>query len=675
MLDRAFYRSADYKSLIESAERTLVVGRRGTGKSALVYRLTTEWNKLERTSIVQLAPEEDQIASLRERLSRFGDGFTHARAASKIAWRYALLMEVTENLAVFGKAASALTPLLREHLARWRRPYAGVSAKLRNTLQALSDQQLSAADRLGDLAQKLQLSRLTSDVKELMSGVNRKVIFLLDRLDEGFEPDALGTAIIAGLTQAAIDTRSHLPECKVYVFLRDNIHRAIAQLDPDYSSNIEGQVLRLHWDEYNLFNLVCDRLRAAFNLDIEENRKLWNRCTAKGLQGQDGFRKCLQLTLYRPRDVISLLNNAFLCARSQERGEIVDDDLEAAAKEISENRYNDLQKEYEKILPGVAELTRAFRGTEPEQSLEQARSCMASVLSVDTHPAEAQRAFRILDTPEAATRALYSVGFLGLREETTGRFIFCHDGKNPDRALGEIDRVLIHPCYWMALDLARKAIGADEAQEIYDEYDIEVNSDAPKVRAANLGRHMSELNQIPEGKECAQRFEEWCLKAIRIVFSAGLRNIALHPNAAAVQQRDIVASNSGDSPPWRRVLNDYDSRQVLFEVKNYQNPTQGDFRQIATYMTAPYGRIAFLVTRDADLNPRKGLELDWIRELYYTQQNRLLVVKLTGKFLSNLLSKLRNPQKHDPAEHAINGLLDTYERNYLGLPSTRKQKR
>lgn len=119
------------------------------------------------------------------------------------------------------------------------------------------------------------------------------------------------------------------------------------------------------------------------------------------------------------------------------------------------------------------------------------------------------------------------------------------------------------------------------------------------------------------------------------------------------------------------MLKDYDSRQVIFEIKNYQKVTRDDFRQVASYLTVPYGRIAFIVTRDDDNSPRNGLELDWIRELYRGQGSRYLVIKLTGKFLSNLLSKMRNPSKHDPAEHALNGLLDTYERNYLNLPSTR----
>jgi hypothetical protein len=51
MLDAAFYDWQDYKILFEAEDRFLVVGRRGTGKSALTYKLMTEW-KEKKTFVV-----------------------------------------------------------------------------------------------------------------------------------------------------------------------------------------------------------------------------------------------------------------------------------------------------------------------------------------------------------------------------------------------------------------------------------------------------------------------------------------------------------------------------------------------------------------------------------------------------------------------------------------------
>jgi hypothetical protein len=140
------------------------------------------------------------------------------------------------------------------------------------------------------------------------------------------------------------------------VFLRDNIFRVIQLRDPDYSRNVEGDVLRLHWEEYHLFNMICNRIRVAFEIEPENSLRTWNRVTARDLQGMEGFRHCLRLTLYRPRDLVGLLNNAFNHARSHSRTTIVNEDVEASAREISSSRLDDLRKEYKEVIPGIEKL-------------------------------------------------------------------------------------------------------------------------------------------------------------------------------------------------------------------------------------------------------------------------------------------------------------------------------
>src|SRR5205823_2417099 len=127
------------------------------------------------------------------------------------------------------------------------------------------------------------------------------------------------------------------------------IFRAIQLRDPDYSRNIEGDVLRLHWDEYHLFSMICERLRAAFEIKQPRGLTVWNKVTARDLQGNQGFQHCLRLTLYRPRDLVGLLNNAFNHARSHGRDTIVNEDVEASAHETSLSRLDDLKKEYGEV--------------------------------------------------------------------------------------------------------------------------------------------------------------------------------------------------------------------------------------------------------------------------------------------------------------------------------------
>ena len=233
----------------------------------------------------------------------------------------------------------------------------------------------------------------------------------------------------------------------------------------------------------------------------------------------------------------------------------------------------------------------------------------------------------------------------------------------------------MHPCYWLALDCREQTLEPEQAAEIHDEYDIEVSSQTPEIRNHRLGQTMSQLVHIPVGEAGSRAFEEWCNQAIKIVFAGGLRNVVLKPNGNSVQRRDVVGTNHGQTPAWKRILDDYGSRQVLFEVKNYTDLIGGDeYRQVLSYLCNTYGRLGFIITRSDTIDLEKGKELDWMREIYLNHEHRL-VIKLPAKVLIGLLSKLRNPQKHDATDEALDGLLDLYERRYLSLPSGKHRKK
>ncbi len=148
--------------------------------------------------------------------------------------------------------------------------------------------------------------------------------------------------------------------------------------------------------------------------------------------------------------------------------------------------------------------------------------------------------------------------------------------------------------------------------------------------------------------------------------------MALHPNADAVNRRDIIGTNLGQPPCWQRIREDYEVRQVIFECKNYSDLTQSDYRQMFSYLSGRYGRLGFFVTRSSSTALERDREIDWFRAMY--NDHRVMIVKLTAKFLADILGKLRNPKKHYTPDQLLGTLLDTYERNYLGQKITRRQR-
>lgn len=342
-------------------------------------------------------------------------------------------------------------------------------------------------EAIGDLAETLHYGELKESVTEVLDRVNAHIYLLIDNLDEGYVPDAIGVAYIAGIVQGTINLKHAFARLRPVLFIRDNMFRALSEQDPDYSRNIEGSVLRLHWTEHQLLNLATKRICAAFDIKQGNDIKIWNSVAAKGLIGRDGFRKCLRMTLYRPRDLLALLNEAFFSASRDNRSSIIENDIDSSAKEISQTCLDDLQKEYSAIFPAIKVLTRAFANNKPEMAVAEVEGILNQVLRRDDYEPAIQQDIVMFDGPREAIRELYSVGFLGIQEDTSGSFNFCHDGRSPDIAVEADSRLLVHPCYQLALNVTKGEVSLECAQEIHDDYEIEVVSVSQEQRGAFSG--------------------------------------------------------------------------------------------------------------------------------------------------------------------------------------------
>lgn len=677
MLARAFYETPDYLSLLESDDKVVVVGRRGTGKSAITYRLQKQWAD-PKAVLVLIEPEEHQTLALAPLIALTGIKFLSVRASCRLLWRYGLMLEVSQKLIARYKFREAVvqSETLSKHLKDWGRVDQAFFEKLRLLLKKVLPTDTKPEDAIGVLADALEINSIERALRQVLTSANFKIHILVDRLDEGFDPDNSNIAFVDGAITAAIDVSTAFKGViKPLIFLRDNIFRAVAHYDQDFTRNIEGQTLRLHWDVSNLFYLVCNRIRSAFNDDTQNNKRLWSRYTSHDLQGDDGFRQCLKFTLYRPRDILILLNSAFENASKRELNATITTisliDLEKSAKIISTNRLDDLHKEYRHIFPSIDGAIAVFSNRNPEISLTSACELLMEILA---RPATLQSSIElaIFSQPEDLIRALFGIGFFGVYDSGSGSYVFSHDGRRPDAEFRPDQKLLIHPCYWIALNLTKSTLDPDEATDINDEYEIKVASVTPELRNARLGRLITEYTKIPSGIDGATEFEQWCLDAMKICFAGRLDNIALHPNKAAVNRRDIVGTNLAQTAFWKRIENDYSTRQVIFEIKNYENPSLEDYRQTLSYLSGPYGTIAFIISRDWQVNLDRDKELAWVRAIY--ADHKKVIVKLSGKFISDILAKLRNPQKHDAGDKALFSLLDNYERLYFSQQSGRSKQ-
>ena len=140
----------------------------------------------------------------------------------------------------------------------------------------------------------------------------------------------------------------------------------------------------------------------------------------------------------------------------------------------------------------------------------------------------------------------------------------------------------------------------------------------------------------------------------------GWRNLRW-PQVGEFDRPTGVATNQGIRGFWKRIRDDYQTRQVIFEVKNFEEIGVEEYRQMNGYLNREYGSLGFIICRDKQPGLVKGRELEAFRE-FYTHQK--LIVKVTASTLTGILSKLRSPAKIDAGDIALDNQLDTHIRLY-----------
>ena len=667
MLDQAFLETNDFRALKDTDHFSFVVGRRGTGKTALYLNLMKVFQDDDRVFSHHLMPEEHDALALLSLLHRYGvDAYNEIRATVRVLWRTSMLITVANDLCSHWKYGASAD-------AQWLRSYVdGKRGLLKyNELQrctAILDQ-LSIDDSFvqeipGKIATTCEVTKVEEEVRRGLEGVGARAVFLFDGLDEGWVPDPRPTAVLGGLAIAVAGFGDKQMHIHGELFIRDNIFRLMATLDRDFSRHIEGSTLRLNWTQDSLLDLIANRLRVVYGLPkVENNIRIWNRFAHKELKERRGFQRCLQHTLYRPRDLLVLLNQAALHAAREGRQGIIETDIEEKSKQISSDRLTDLLREYEGVFPGLRLIVKSFFRVQAFRTMADVRLKLDSLIQDESFRVPESSDIAVLGTSSHIIDALYSIGFLGLEDQATGTISFCHDGALSSISdVAESQRIAIHPCYWKALDTIETSISTDVVVEIYDDYKTQGISQMVDMRARRLGQLVTELPNYPEGRDGAQDFEKWVLRACQILFAGSLGNFELNPAPDGIQRRDVVATNLAERGFWRRVLNDYACRQVTFEIKNFATLKPDDFRQALSYSGKQYGRLVFIVYR-SNAEGLDNKDRGWVKEMW--DRHDKLIVTIPSAILIRCLKKSRNPKRLDYSERTLNKRIDTFERRYI----------
>ena len=442
----------------------LVVGRKGSGKSAIFYEIRNSEGRGVHELVLDLRPEGNQFARLREYVE---DQMSLGMQEFALTgfWTYLLLTEIARKLLEQDATLARRDP---DRLIRFKKladVYAnhnpGELVDFPQRLVYYVSRLVSPTAEHGTATvsvETIMQSLYAGESKPLRESVieylqhKESVWLLIDNLDKSWPiggSSSTDLLLIRSLLEAVRKLRNQLQdrdtEFKSLVFLRSDIYDHLIEETPDKGKET---AIRLEWNDPTAFERIIERrVVASTDLQGDFRDEIWPAICAPLVHTDDSFGFILDRTLMRPRDLLMFLHRCVETAINRGHSRIEEGDILFAENGYSNDMLRNLQYEIEDLNPAYRDVLESFALSQPEFDLEDARLQLG--------------VYADIEDPEEADKALHTLiryGFLGVKggvfRKPTYAFTFTGGFERLRYPLDNDDGTLvIHPAFRSALEV------------------------------------------------------------------------------------------------------------------------------------------------------------------------------------------------------------------------------
>ena len=463
----SYYLTTDQFLRALRGEVRLIVGRKGSGKTALFAQLRDRIRQPQENIVLDLKPEGYKLRKLSESIgSLLSEGaYEHTIMAF---WEYLLLLEICYKILEKDKL-----PHIRDH--RIYEPYRALEDLYKSDKYVqegdFSERMSVLLERIvkdhGALQQKDRREMLTEgqvtelihrhDVKQLRIEVTEylklkgNLWVLVDNLDKGWpahglEPQDL--LVIRSLLEATKKLENDFLksniEAHAIIFLRNDVYEFLVSETSDRGK--ESRAV-LDWTDSDLLREVLRR-RIVVNLENPDKHAfydLWRQLCVSHIHGEESSQFLVDRCLMRPRWLIDLVSHCRAHAINLRHDRIEVEDIVAGFQSFSTDLLTDLGYEIQDVVDNSEDLLYAFLGVSPVLS------------KLDCEIVLAQEGF--IEGTEGIVDILLWYGFLGIGvpgEEARYMPSVNYDMRRMKaliRRLSDDVHFYVNPAFWPALEI------------------------------------------------------------------------------------------------------------------------------------------------------------------------------------------------------------------------------
>ncbi|WP_312763976.1 P-loop ATPase, Sll1717 family [Stutzerimonas balearica] len=518
-----------YLSLLTNTENpaSIVLGRTGAGKSALLYKIeqtTQKSTKLDPNDISIRFLENSDIIQFFEELGINLDLFyrllwRHILTVELLKLRYDIKSEIESRnfldgiFNAFGRDPTKRKAI--EYFNAWSDKFwldtsehlQQITQKLEKDTQASIGAQFTGLDLSLDGAKRLSEETRT-EIKQRASQVvnglqikklnemldllaehsftdpQKKYYILIDQLDEDWASTETRCHFIRALIEE-IKTLRKIRQLKIIAALRKDLIELVFDKTRDsgfQEEKYESYLLDIRWSPEDLARLIGLRINEVFKSQYTKEIISFEHIFPKPRKGggQTSLDFIIERSLRRPRDVLQFVNECFNIAYDRER--ISWRALFAAEAQYSVKRLKSLKEEWGDIYPCFEDTIEILRGLKAtftrslikDSKLEETLIILYERKNHDPCSIAANKYYdgkglKESDVLNTIFSCLYKVGALGIKTGSTDTFIWSYiDQSSVSRGeLKRAENMKIHKMLHRSLDVAA------EHHEIFDHENID----------------------------------------------------------------------------------------------------------------------------------------------------------------------------------------------------------
>lgn len=378
-----YFLATDQYNRAVRGEVNLVVGRKGTGKTALWIQVRDRIRADKRNVVVDLKPEGYQLLKLKEAmLAHLTQGASqHLLTAF---WEYLILLEVTHKLLEKDRNTHKYNHELRDQYIELDRAYrvdnfsaeGDFSERLLSLSQRIAQEyvrQFGSSDSTPLTSENVASLVYAHDIRNLRAKLTQylskktSVWVLFDNLDKGWSTqgvDVVDAAVLRCLIDAGRKLERDMQRFEMpfhcVVFIRNDVYEYVMKQSADYGKEMRAT---LDWTDPDMLRqLLYLRLMSGLQIDNASVTfdKLWPTLCVSHYKGEETSAYFIERSLMRPRNVLKIFSHARGFASNLNHLKITDSDIEKGLHAYSQDLLIELDHELTDVFPAARDLLYHF---------------------------------------------------------------------------------------------------------------------------------------------------------------------------------------------------------------------------------------------------------------------------------------------------------------------------